>query len=60
MYNNLGSEYRKAGDLEKARDRLETAKRMMLPTFTMEKGEQMAKVRGQSELMVNLPAGLKT
>ena len=44
MHNNVGNSYRLEGDLNKAREHLETAREMMSNIFADEKIESRAKV----------------
>ena len=44
MHNNVGNTYRLEGDLDKAREHLETAREMMSNIFADEKTESRAKV----------------
>ena len=44
MHNNVGNSYRLEGDLDKAREHLETAREMMSNIFAEEKTEYRAKV----------------
>ena len=48
MHNNVGNSYRLEGDLNKAREHLETAREMMSNIFADEKTESRAKVSQSS------------